>query len=274
LAPYNVTITQVSDPALANLTLDTGTTSAAGSASGGVLGCFNGAAGEITILQGWSWYAGADATQIGAGQYDFQTTITHEFGHALGLGHVADPNSPMYESLATGTAHRVMTVADLNIPLPPVGADPLLAAPRPAKGYAGPGLVQGINLAPATAAAFVITPVTTSGPAPLSMKQAHLPSGDRSAAFVPLGVTDAGWRDVAAGSAEDAELWPGVAEEWLPPVTQPAGAVPAVKPFDDVAQGWPHTSSAENPNAEREICTNAVDSAFAWMADDMDDYEW
>jgi hypothetical protein len=128
LVPYSVTIGEVSDPALANLVLDTGTTSACGGAAAGVLGCYDGATGEITIIQGWNWYAGADPSRIGADQYDFQTTVTHEFGHALGLGGSKNPNSPMHETLRTGTAHRVMTVQDLNIPDPPAGADPLTAA--------------------------------------------------------------------------------------------------------------------------------------------------
>jgi hypothetical protein len=34
----------------------------------GVLGCFNAPNAEITRIQGWNWYAGADPTQIGAGQ--------------------------------------------------------------------------------------------------------------------------------------------------------------------------------------------------------------
>jgi hypothetical protein len=130
LAPFSVTITLVSDPSVANVVLDNGTTSASGTAADGVLGCFNPAASllEITILQGWNWYAGADATQIGSGQYDFQTTITHELGHALGLGHNPNPSSPMYAWLDTGMANRTMTVPDLNIPDPPDGADPLTSA--------------------------------------------------------------------------------------------------------------------------------------------------
>jgi hypothetical protein len=128
LAPYNVTITEVSDPTLANLVLDTGTTSACGGAANGVLGCYNEPNDEITMLQGWNWYAGADPSQIGAGQYDFETTVLHELGHALGLGGSTDPTSPMYETLAAAVADRTPTTQDLNIPDPPEGADPQMAA--------------------------------------------------------------------------------------------------------------------------------------------------
>src|SRR5260370_17651452 len=88
------------------------------------------ATSEITVIQGWNWYVGADPAQIGQGQYDFQSTLTHELGHALGLGHSADSNSTMFWSLTTGMDHRTMTVADLNIPDPDGGAkpDPLMAA--------------------------------------------------------------------------------------------------------------------------------------------------
>ena len=128
LAPYNVTITEVTDPTQANIVIDTSTTSACGGMANGVLGCFNAPNGEITLIQGWNWYAGADPTQIGAGQYDFETTMLHELGHALGLGGATDPTSPMYESLAAGVTDRTVTAADLNIPDPPAGADPQMAA--------------------------------------------------------------------------------------------------------------------------------------------------
>jgi len=129
LAPYHVTITEVSDPTLATIVIDTGSTSACGGMANSVLGCFNAPAGEITLIQGWNWYPGADPTQIAAGQYDFETTMLHELGHALGLGGATDPTSPMYESLAAGATNRTVTVADLNISDAPAGADPQLAAP-------------------------------------------------------------------------------------------------------------------------------------------------
>jgi hypothetical protein len=128
LAPYNVTISEVSDPTQANMVIDIGTTSACGGVAQGVLGCFNAPNGEITMIQGWDWYAGSDPSQIGAGQYDFETTVLHELGHALGLGGSSNPNSPMYEILAAGVADRSVTTQDLNIPDPPAGADPQMAA--------------------------------------------------------------------------------------------------------------------------------------------------
>jgi hypothetical protein len=128
LAPYHVQISEVNNPALANLILDMSSTSPAGTAADGVLGCYDGATNEITLLQGWNWYDGAKPGRIGPSQYDFQTVVTHELGHALGLGGSADPTSPMLESLAAGVVRRIPHVADLNIPEAPDGADPERAA--------------------------------------------------------------------------------------------------------------------------------------------------
>jgi hypothetical protein len=130
LTPYSVTITEVSDSSRANVVIDTGPTSAAGSAADGVLGAYS-SSGEITLLQGWNWYAGADGSAITASQYDFQTVVTHELGHALGLGGSPDPSSPMYEVLASGAVRRTPATSDLNIPAPPEGADPERAAALP-----------------------------------------------------------------------------------------------------------------------------------------------
>jgi hypothetical protein len=109
-----VAFTEVTDPTLADVTLNMDTTSAVGGFADGVLGCTTDA-GQITIINGWSFYAGSDGTQIGSAQYDFETVVTHELGHALGLGHSTDNTSVMYATLNTGTVNRTLTTPDLNV---------------------------------------------------------------------------------------------------------------------------------------------------------------
>src|SRR5262249_40798659 len=69
--PYGVAVQEVSDPTLADVTLNMDTASAVGGYADGVLGCTTDA-GQITLINGWKFYAGIDATQIGSGQYDFE----------------------------------------------------------------------------------------------------------------------------------------------------------------------------------------------------------
>lgn len=132
LAPYNVVVTEVgaANSDQANVIIDIGTSTPVGGFADGVLGCETTSPGssEITLVQGWNWYEGADSTAVGSDQFDFQTVVTHELGHALGLGHNPDGSSVMYSSLATGTARRSLTVTDLNIPDPGTGSDGLHAA--------------------------------------------------------------------------------------------------------------------------------------------------
>jgi hypothetical protein len=113
--PYGVAVTEVTDPTAADVTLKMDTTSAVGGFADGVLGCTTDA-GQITLINGWNFYAGSDGTQIGSGQFDFGTVVTHELGHALGVGHSADNTSVMYATLNAGTVNRSLTASDLNVP--------------------------------------------------------------------------------------------------------------------------------------------------------------
>jgi hypothetical protein len=142
--PYGITVAETTDSTAANVTLDTGSTSAAGGYANGVLGCWN-PTGEITMIQGWNWYAGSDATKIGSNQYDFETTLTHELGHAIGLGESSNAASAMSGTLATGTVIRALTTADLSIPEAESGADAQRAAIMPASGDV-PSRLPGINI--------------------------------------------------------------------------------------------------------------------------------
>jgi parallel beta-helix repeat protein len=128
VAPYGVVINEVTDPTQANVTLTMNSTSSLGGVAQGVLGCTDDA-DQVTMIQGWNWYAASDPTQVGAGQYDFETAVMHELGHVLGLGHSSSSTSVMYASLATGTANRVLTTADLSVPDSDSGPCALHAAP-------------------------------------------------------------------------------------------------------------------------------------------------
>ncbi len=163
VAPYGVTITEVSDPTLANFTLLMDTTSVLGGYADGVLAC---TADVVTIIQGWDWYADADSTQIGPSQFDFQTAVTHELGHTLGLGHNPDPTSVMYPMLAPGQVNRVLTTADLNFPDTEPGPGALHAA-VPAHGATLPAGVPvsqmpPFNLLMTASPSVSVTPGTAS----------------------------------------------------------------------------------------------------------------
>jgi hypothetical protein len=129
-APYGVNVVDVGvrDAADAIVQVEMAGTSAAGSAADGVLGCT--VAGKISLVTGWNWYTGADPSAIGVGQYDFESIVTHELGHAIGLGHSGDTGSVMYPYLGSGEARRGVTTQDMSVLEASDGTpEPLLAAP-------------------------------------------------------------------------------------------------------------------------------------------------
>jgi hypothetical protein len=232
-APYGVTITLV-DASVGNaadVVLDTGSTSVVGGYADGVLGCYADT-GEITLIQGWNWYAGADPSQVGTGQYDFQTVVTHELGHALGLGESSDPASVMFATLTTGAVNRALTVSDLNVPYDEPGGDAMHAdVPASTIGQVGQRdrvAILGFLAAPSfelarltssAAAAFAaepVAPIQASNAAPTALAKASVypsPLGGTmplltvqgKSGFAPVITEESG---SAAAPVEDAELMP------------------------------------------------------------------
>jgi hypothetical protein len=114
LGPFGVSLTWAAAGAVPDVTIHFAGTTPEGGAADGVLG-FTTADNAVYLVEGWSFYTGADPTQVGAGQYDFQTLAEHELAHTVGLGESIDPNSVMYEYLAPGTARRSFTAGNLTL---------------------------------------------------------------------------------------------------------------------------------------------------------------
>src|SRR5207244_1253112 len=88
-------------------------TTPVGGKNEGVLGYAN-PSGDVYIVNDWTWFTDSNASAIGATQYDYQTVMTHELGHSIGLEHSSDSNSVMAASLNSGVAHRAFTAFDLS----------------------------------------------------------------------------------------------------------------------------------------------------------------
>ena len=63
---------------------------------------------DMQISPGWGWTTGASPN------VDLQSVVTHEFGHALGLGHSAQSSAVMYYAYTTGTLKRTLTADDVE----------------------------------------------------------------------------------------------------------------------------------------------------------------
>jgi hypothetical protein len=179
-------------------------------------------------VSGWNWYTGADPSAIAPGQFDFETVVAHELGHALGLGEGSDPASVMYPYLASGVARRALSSGDLGS-IDSVEGAGRLSAPADAGGGAGPQSSaapanSGARSGPDTAADGA--DVATLATAVLGEVSA-VPGGAAKAALAVVPV--AGNSDVAAPQAPVAPGGPAVVI-WTAAVTLVDPVAPADAP--------------------------------------------
>jgi hypothetical protein len=210
ISGYGVSMTEVSDPSQSNFTLQMAATCELGGFADGVLGCIG---AKITIITGWNWYDGADPTQIGSNQYDFQTVLTHELGHSLGLGESPDSTSVMYGALETAVVKRSLTAADLMIPQRESGADGEHAAP-----VLG-GSERNVSVAPGQTTISVLVTATSAG-ATTNRAAVEVPRYDShfatsvetglKANVTGFGLTLAANVDSGMGSPAGVDILPGV----------------------------------------------------------------
>ncbi len=156
LGSFGVNLTWADTGTAADVTIHFAATTPEGGASDGVLG-FTTADNAVYLVEGWDFYTGADPTQVGAGQYDFQTLATHELAHTVGLGESSDPNSVMYEYLAPGTVRRDFT--DANLTAINTNADRFMKAALPPAPGSGSQLISqaGSGVGPAAALPGAVT---------------------------------------------------------------------------------------------------------------------
>jgi hypothetical protein len=276
LAPYNVTITEVTDPTLANMVIDTGTTSACGGMSDGVLGCFNAPNSEITLIQGWNWYAGSDPTQISTSQYDFETTVLHELGHALGLGGSTNSSSPMYETLASGVADRTVTTQDLNIPDPPTGADPQMVAgfhlnsapPAPAQtAYAAFG--SGLNSSAVGAVPLSPAGVTATSSSTALLVQSNLLQQPAESMVQQAIIAQAGPEGSLVPQATDRENQHCLIPWLTPAATDQTPALDAIQqPATSTAEPAIHSQAGHEPSVVPQPTNQVLDLVLDELAAD------
>lgn len=62
---------------------------------------------DMQLSPSWTWTTGSPAN------VDLQSVVTHELGHAAGLGHSTNPSAVMYASYTIGTIKRTLTSDDI-----------------------------------------------------------------------------------------------------------------------------------------------------------------
>ena len=102
LVPYNVTITEVSDPSLANIVIDTGTTSACGGVAQRRAGLLQRAEQRDHADPGLELVRGRRPDPDRRRPVRFRDHRAPRAGPRARAGRSHDPSSPMYETLAPG----------------------------------------------------------------------------------------------------------------------------------------------------------------------------
>jgi hypothetical protein len=222
-------LVEVTDPTLATIIISNSSTSAAGGQANGVLGCttltFGAAAsgaldegvpylqftgqGVVDILEGWNWFAGSDSTQIGAGQFDYQSVVTHELGHAVGLYHDVtnygtlngDGYSTMYPVLNPAQIHRQLSTYDVS------WLNHLYANGDNPGGNDGPESVAALRAGPLTGSVSVQLGVNERSQMPL-LSETTFQSPRDLASFQPASFTETAGLGNAPASPAAATLLP------------------------------------------------------------------
>ncbi|MDB5311282.1 MAG: sdrD 1, partial [Gemmataceae bacterium] len=268
LGQFGLILVEVSGDAAidADIHLHLASTSIIGGAAQGVLGVTE-VGGQITIVTGWDYYLGSDPAAVGAGQYDFETVVAHELGHAVGLGHSQDIHSVMFPYLSTAEERRQLTDSDLQaVRVVEDGSpEPLMATPFAAKP------IPGCNCPACLAAAGLITGASKGSGAsvpqcgPAATAAATGTGGSRT---IPGGVPTGG----SAGSAPLLFAAPNLGSPpSAPPARVEAAAAPKVSGPSyatvvtaPVAVAGPLTASGRGqPQSDTTVDSDPADALLA-----------
>jgi uncharacterized delta-60 repeat protein len=251
LGQFGVSLSWAAAGTAADVTIHFASSTPEGGAADGVLG-FTTADNDVYLVEGWDFYTGSDPTQVGAGQYDFQTLAEHELGHTVGLGESSDPASVMYEYLALGTARRAFT--DGNLTAINTDADRFMKIGRGApQGGAGATVQQTIAISGIVASRSALPGgaggVSAWAPALIEPAPSAVALSGPVGAGLRADMPGEGGHDVLAGGTGDDLLIGGAGQDLL---------------VGGFASGSRGSASLRGMN---ETTTHAADSYFQLMGD-------